>query len=85
MKFLIFILMTSSLALASEEKFPCRFDLIGEKTFPESVYEKEFLTRAECLKRAQELLELNKEYFSGFRMLPDGKVTPLKKEKKNHD
>lgn len=73
MKTLFALILLSTMAHGSEEKFPCRFDLVGERTFPESVLEKEFLTRAECLKRAQELLEMNKEHFSGFRILPDGK------------
>lgn len=81
MKTLLSLILLSSLSHAAEERFPCRFDLIGEKTFPEAVLEKEHLTRAECLKRAQELLELNREYFSGFRMVPDGKVIRPKKAK----
>lgn len=81
----LFILLSSTHGFGNEEKFPCRFDLIGEQTFAESVLEKEHLTRAECLKRAQELLFQNREYFSGIRMFPDGKVVRPKQEKAKND
>lgn len=63
MKVILIFLIYSSSLIASPEKAPCRYDLIGLQIPPASFIDKDLMTTAECRKAALESLQANKENY----------------------
>jgi len=53
----LFLLIHS--AAEAQSLVPCRFDLVGPKTYSDSVLERQFMTPEACEKRAAEVLRAN--------------------------
>lgn len=61
--FLLLTLITTSV-FAKSDKGPCRFDLVGPATLPDSIMESKPMNVQECSQAAYKLLEQNKEHYN---------------------
>lgn len=65
MKILIlFIFLFPTIAFSSLERGPCRYDLVGPETLPDSIIERKSYTHDECVEKARSLLDLNRESYN---------------------
>lgn len=61
--FWLSLFITLSFSAFGQEKGKCRYDLVGPRTMPDAILEREPVTREECHKRAIKLLKLNSDSY----------------------
>lgn len=79
MKVILIFLIYSSSLIASPEKVPCRYDLLGPLIPPHSFFEGDLMTFQECRQVAQKNLEANTEYYNKaiIKDLKSGKMSEI--------